>query len=234
MPKNCRTKFGLDFIISIRLIVWFNSHLPGNQAQFVRIALAFGLTVRIQHCHQLCPSFHWHDPPSYFILFISMIPPFILHTFHWHDPPFLPIHSLSWRLRPSPRLLDMCLAAMSTLPSLPDWSLEQRLSPEISKKKKTVSRPFFQVGLLKGLSYIVVQTAGAAAGAGILYAVVPVGVWPHNDSNNPLTILRKMRKIRMIIIMPTCWSILYIWIKVRGRDGLGTTTINENLTSAQV
>jgi len=52
-----------------------------------------------------------------------------------------------------------------------------------------------KVGLLKGLSYIVVQTAGAAAGAGILYAVVPVGV--------------------------------------RGRDGLGTTTINENLTSAQ-
>ena len=73
MPKNCRTKFGLDFIISIRLIVWFNSHLPGNQAQFVRIALAFGLTVRTQHCHPVCPSFHCH-PPSYFILFIDMIP----------------------------------------------------------------------------------------------------------------------------------------------------------------
>ena len=43
--------------------------------------------------------------------------------------------------------------------------------------------PVFQVGLLKGLAFIVMQTVGAVAGAGILCAVVPEGVGWHNDSN---------------------------------------------------
>jgi len=52
-----------------------------------------------------------------------------------------------------------------------------------------------KVGLLKGLAFIVMQTVGAVAGAGILYAVVPIGV--------------------------------------RGRNGLGTTTVASGVSAGQ-
>ena len=47
--------FCQDTSISIRHID--KLPFPGEQAQFVRIALAFGLTVRTQNVHNVCPCF---------------------------------------------------------------------------------------------------------------------------------------------------------------------------------
>ena len=64
---------------------------------------------------------------------------------------------------------------------LPDWSLVQRM---IFPQTLRCSLPaWFQVGLLKGLAYVVVQSVGGVVGAAILSAVVPDEVCWHNDSN---------------------------------------------------
>ena len=129
--SNCLIQFPFSressSVCEDRTCLWFNGEDPTLSPCLPLFSLPSPVILHTFHCH----------PSSY------------IHTFQCHDPPFMPIHSLSWRLRPSPRLLDMCLAAMSTLPSLPDWSLEQRLSPEISKKKNSFT-PVFSGWSLEG------------------------------------------------------------------------------------
>ena len=70
------------------------------------------------------------------------------------------------------KLSDMCPAAISTLRSPLDLSQGRRWVFKIEK----ISAMHFQVGLLKGLAYIVVQCIGGILGGAILMAVVPATV----------------------------------------------------------
>jgi len=69
-----------------------------------------------------------------------------------------------------------------------------------------------KVGLLKGLAYIVVQCIGGVLGGAILMAVVPA-----TEKNSTARLGAYVESVT----------------SVRGRDGLGTTTVNPALTSGQ-